>query len=136
MSMLARRTSLWLLVAAWAGVIFFMSSIPGSSIPGHLPAEVGHFGEYLIFGALLYLALRANLSPGAAVAAAVIIASIYGMTDEFHQSFVLLRTPDAYDWGVDTLGAVTGAFLARSLDRSARRGRAADAVVSAGGESD
>jgi VanZ family protein len=34
------------------------------------------------------------------------------MSDEFHQRFVVLRTPDVNDWILDTVGAFAGAGTA------------------------
>jgi VanZ family protein len=89
-------------------VLFWFSAKPGSQIPGNF-SEVGHFGEYAIFGGLLYSALRCDLSRMQAAAVAVCIASAYGVSDEFHQHFVVMRTPDPADWGLDTVGAAVGA---------------------------
>ena len=126
MSTTARRISLWAPVVAWAGVIFLMSSVPGSSLPGRLPSEVGHLGEYFVLGILLFLALRVDLPAGRALVIAIVIASAYGVTDEFHQRFVVLRTPDVYDWVLDTLGALAGTGLAFAIGRQASiRGRRA-----------
>ena len=111
MSTTARRFAFWSPVVAWAAVIFLGSSVPGSSIPGRIPSEVGHLGEYFVLGVLLYIALRLDLSPGRALLVAVAIASAYGVSDEFHQRFVVMRTPDVYDWALDTAGALAGAAL-------------------------
>ncbi len=35
----------------------------------------------------------------------LVIASLYGVTDEFHQSFVEGRDSDVWDWVADTVGA-------------------------------
>ena len=112
MSIPARRITLWAIAIAWATAIFLVSSVPGSDLPGGLPPELGHLGEYFIFGGLLYLALRVDLRPGRALVFAVVIASAYGVTDEFHQRFVVMRTPDVYDWVLDTIAALAGASLA------------------------
>ncbi len=109
-----RRVVLWAAAALWAGVIFRFSALPGSQVPGRF-GELGHFGEYAIFGGLLYLALRVDLDRGRALALVVITASTYGMSDEFHQHFVVMRTPDVTDWGLDTLGATCGAVGALTL---------------------
>jgi len=122
----ARRIALWIPAIAWAGVIFLVSSVPGSQIPGRIPSEVGHLGEYFILGCLLYLALRIDLPAKKALVLAVVIASAYGVTDEFHQRFVVMRTPDIYDWVLDTIGALVGAALALAVGRRAgSRGRGA-----------
>lgn len=36
------------------------------------------------------------------------IASLYGVSDEFHQSFVPGRCMDVFDWVADTIGALVG----------------------------
>jgi VanZ family protein len=35
----------------------------------------------------------------------LVLSSLYGVSDEFHQSFVPGRTPDVHDWMADTWGA-------------------------------
>jgi len=121
-----RRVLCWAATLAWAGVIFGFSALPGSVIPGGA-AEYGHLGEYAVFGALLYAALRIDLSRSNALSAAIVIASLYGITDEFHQHFVWMRTPDVLDWAADTLGATVGACLALAAEKALRHGRSADA---------
>jgi VanZ family protein len=110
----ARLLALWIPSLAWMAVIFRVSAIPGSRLPGGY-STLGHFVSYAILGGLLVLPLRPSRSTAAAVAVAVIVASLYGITDEFHQAFVPLRTPDVVDWGVDTLGAFAGALAATCL---------------------
>ena len=36
----------------------------------------------------------------------IVAASFYGITDEFHQSFVPERTMSSIDWAVDTFAAI------------------------------
>jgi VanZ family protein len=125
MTTAARRITLWAIVIAWATAIFLVSSVPGSDLPGFLPPEIGHLGEYFVLGGLLYLALRVDLKPNRALVLAVVLASAYGVTDEFHQRFVVMRTPDVYDWVLDTIAAIAGAWLALVvLRRLADRHRA------------
>ena len=119
-----RKIVAWLLVALWAVVIFAMSAKSGleldtgqgivsiakrwladvlSRIAGRAvdPSPVGHFVEYLVFGALLVNALRLSFAPGGAALAASGIAAVYAATDEFHQMFVPGRACDVADWLVD-----------------------------------
>ena len=117
-----KRTVRWLPAILWAGVIFYASSRPGSTLPGGYSIE-GHLGEYFIFGALLVWALSPPMTLGRAVAIAAILASVYGMTDEFHQHFVAQRTPDVVDWGFDTIGALAGALTARTVSEFLARRR-------------
>ena len=134
-----RRFLSWAAVLLWAGVIFRFSALPGSEIPARF-SEVGHFSEYAMLGALLYLALRTDLDRGTALAVAIITASVYGGTDEFHQHFVVMRTPDVADWGMDTIGAMFGGLAAIAIEAGARRfwGRraAASAVGADAADSD
>lgn len=83
-----------------------------------------HFLEYAVFGALLFHALFRTAGPRASrpacralpfwalALAAIALASFYGVTDEFHQSFVPGRMCDPFDWLTDTLGATLGACIA------------------------
>lgn len=117
----------WPLVAAtaaWAAVIFAASSIPGSGVPSGF-GGMAHYAEYAVFGALLRLVLATTPGHPEPVLSATAAASAYGVTDEIHQAFVPMRTPDPIDWAVDTMGALTGAWLAGVFLRavSARRSR-------------
>ena len=104
-------------------VIFVLSATPGSQLPGRF-STLAHFLTYAVLGGLLVLALGTREPYGRSVAVAVILASLYGITDEFHQSFVPMRTPDVADWGMDTLGAFVGAWATASLAvKVGRRGR-------------
>lgn len=97
--------------AAWMGVIFTLSAVPGSSLPPGKYSTFGHFMLYAVLGALLLLSLPRRDRPWATLALAVAIASLYGVTDEFHQSFVPGRMPDVVDWMVDTAGALTATLV-------------------------
>lgn len=111
----------WTAVALWAAVIFGMSSVPGSNVPGNFSIQA-HFTEYLILGALVCYALAVHWGVRASLIGAVLIASLYGVSDEWHQSLVPMRTPDPWDWLVDTIGATVGAGLvALWLHRRATR---------------
>lgn len=123
----------WTAVVAMAGIIFWMSANTGEDINsglgiisavkaalaglfGSLAGEavdvspIGHFAEYLLFGATLANALRLHLTPRRALALAIVAASLYGVTDELHQSFVPMRSCDPADWLVDTVAAAVGAL--------------------------
>ena len=129
-----RRTSdAWYLgtpaaVAAggWMALIFGLSSIPAEEIPGTLGpyTALGHFGLYAVLGGLLLLALAPRMRRlEHAAAIATLIASAYGITDEFHQSFVAGRSPDPVDWVVDTLGALVATIVIALLLRHHRHRR-------------
>ncbi len=83
-------------------------SLFGTSID--LVSPLAHFLEYLVFGMLLVWALTGKFSPIKATLLAILIASLYGVSDEIHQYFVPGRFCDPWDWVVDTLGAALGAL--------------------------
>lgn len=99
-------TARWLPPIVWMGVIFWLSSRPGSDVPSGI-APVAHFAVYAVLGTLLLAALA---EPSRWLAATA-LASAYGVTDEIHQAFVPGRTPDPADWALDTAGALLGAFV-------------------------
>jgi VanZ family protein len=51
------------------------------------------------------------------VGAAVLAGSLYGVTDEWHQSFVPGRTPAADDLVADAVGSLAGALAAVGASR-------------------
>jgi VanZ family protein len=108
----SRRAALWLPPLVYMLIIFQLSS---ESHP--LPALTAHVWDKLLhlieYGGLGVLLCRALLGEGlawvAAVTLAVVAASLYGMSDEWHQSFVPMRDSDIHDWFADTLGGMAGA---------------------------
>lgn len=74
-------------------------------------SPIGHFTEFFLLGGALTNALRLRLSPTKACIMAVVLASLYGVTDELHQIFVPGRTCDPFDWLVDTIAALLASML-------------------------
>jgi VanZ family protein len=112
----------WLPPLVWAAVIFAGSSVPGSQIPGRF-SVLGHLGEYAVLGSLLAWALRVRLKP-AAIIAALALCALYGASDELHQAFVPMRTPDVVDWATDIVGSAAGiAVIALASVRRRRKGQ-------------
>jgi VanZ family protein len=74
--------------------------------------------------AFLPAALYGGVMRGALLLA-LSLASLYGATDEFHQSFVPGRSADVLDWLADTLGAALGASAAGAATLALRRPRGA-----------
>jgi VanZ family protein len=107
-----RVASLWLPVAAWAALIFVLSSIPSLSTGlgtwDLVLRKAAHFAEYAILGALLVRALDRP-----AIASALAIA--YAATDELHQHFVSGRAGTVVDVAVDAVGVVVGVVLYRGV---------------------
>ena len=119
----------WLLAAACAGCIFWLSSKDGNqsqnmsdSVRGilmklfgtllyrYIVRKFAHFFEYAALGFLIGCALflsRRRFSP----VISVICSALYSVSDEIHQYFVPGRACRIFDVGVDTLGALTGTLI-------------------------
>ncbi|MBN2251052.1 MAG: VanZ family protein [Candidatus Altiarchaeota archaeon] len=121
---LAKRPTLaWALVFSYAALIYSVSSMSRPPQPMasndafacEALATLGHFMEYMVFGFLLYAAFRSlgGRFDKKAVWLAIIAATIYGLTDEIHQSFVPNRDCSIIDLSADFLGASIGAFTSR-----------------------
>jgi VanZ family protein len=105
----------WGPVCGYAGLIFYLS---GQSHPEtHLPFitrfsdKVLHAVEYAVLGALCFRALHGSGSDAwrqQAIPAAILLASLYGASDEIHQAFVPYRDANWLDWLADTIGAAVG----------------------------
>jgi VanZ family protein len=110
----------WLPPAVYCLLIFSASarpSLPGMDAFAHQDKLV-HGLAYAVMGALFHRALNISLPPrfqGLTVTLAVVLATLYGLSDEFHQSFVPGRTAAAGDLAADSLGGLVGALLHRRL---------------------
>jgi VanZ family protein len=125
-----RLVTAFLPALLYAAIIFLLSarSDPFHFLPHGLTLQdkLLHAMEYAALGALLVPGLRkVGLTPRGALLLAVALASLYGATDEFHQSFVPGRDSDVLDWVADTLGAAIGAAMATAATRALRRPRGA-----------
>ena len=105
----------WVPVCGYAGLIFYLSaqSHPETRLPFviHFSDKVLHVAEYAVLGALCYRALRGSGYDSwrqQAIPAAILLASLYGVTDEVHQAFVPFRDSSWLDWLADTAGASLG----------------------------
>jgi VanZ family protein len=110
------RLAAWLPVVLWAGVIFALSSIPGTRLPAiDLPQsdKVVHALLYGVLGGLLGRALDRSRAGGRArshLLLAILIATFYGISDELHQLWTPQRTADWRDVVADAGGATLGAL--------------------------
>ena len=99
-------------------LIFYASSHPKAALPnyGAYDWDVKKLAHLVSYAALAVAYLHA-FAPGRRpswrqAVAAVVLAGLYGATDEYHQSFVAGRGAGPIDVGIDTLGATLGALLA------------------------
>jgi VanZ family protein len=104
------------------GVIFALSSrstLPKA--PGLAPELVsiaGHFTVYAVLAMALWWGLGiAEMPPGRRLALAFTGALLYGLSDEWHQSFVPGRDTSMFDIVVDAAGALCGLVVVSALLR-------------------
>lgn len=111
------KLSRWAPVVGCMAVIYFLSSQTQLPTPeqrwlDYLLEKSAHGLEYAILAALV---ARAIGSEGAgrwhAFGLSVLVAWLYALSDEYHQSFVPGRAADWSDILFDWLGAVFGAWL-------------------------
>jgi VanZ family protein len=116
------RLVLWLPPLALMGAIFFFSAQPsldsGLGWIDHVGRKLVHFGEYAVLCFLWWRALAASTNPRRAVLLALVLASAYAVTDEYHQTFVEGRHGSPVDWLIDSAGAAATALWLRSRSRA------------------
>ena len=128
----------WAITLAWAGTISFLSTGSyGASVTGWLLEELlsslhihlahptflivhflirklAHCTEYGMFGLFLYHSFTFRQPESwntRSAVSAVVVAGLFSLTDEYHQSFVPGRTASIVDCGIDTFGALVGMLL-------------------------
>jgi VanZ family protein len=108
--------ALWLPVAAWAGLIFALSSIPhlktNWGIWDFILRKCAHIFEYAVLAGLLARALRGStrLLSRPLIVWAWVLSAAYAGTDEFHQTFVAGRVGCLSDVCIDVVGVTVGCW--------------------------
>ena len=130
-----------MLPIGWMLAITLASDQPKLPSPSNIPSfdKVAHFGAYGLLATLWVRAFAARWQPGRAAFLAWAVAAAFGVSDEFHQSFVPGRSTELADWLADACGAAV-AVLAycfwpayrRLLDRPLERRAAASTEAAAG----
>ena len=104
----------WGPAAAWAAVLFLSSAQSDLATTGWLsrvPDEALHVGAYAVLGAGLAHA-RFWGARGIPHVAMIALGALFGVSDEFHQSFVPGRDPALGDWMADVAGLTVGYAIA------------------------
>ncbi len=114
----------------WACIIFAASSIPSTKFPQlfhRINDKVIHAAIFCVLGLLVYRALeprvKATTLAWGRLVVAVLIVSLYGLSDEFHQRYVPGRSVDVLDFTADTVGGILAAAVIYSKYRLARSSR-------------
>lgn len=109
------------LALTWMGAIYYLSSqaLPELDLGFSGQDKIFHIGAYGLLGILCLgaLPLRSDGYSLRQVALATCIAALYGLSDEWHQSFVPGRSTDILDLAADAVGGLLGALLGYLLSR-------------------
>ena len=113
---LPRSALRWLAPLVWMAVIFALSAQPADELedmlplfqrffPGMADFDWGHYAAYFILALAFEFAIGARSRRPLVKLCVVLACVVYGVTDEYHQSFVPGRMPDLKDLLNDAIGA-------------------------------
>jgi VanZ family protein len=110
-------------VLVYAAAIFYLSSL--TNFPESVPSFFGfdklaHFAEYGLFGWLICRWFVTSAEPSFkkhALLLSVFFGICYGLSDEWHQSFVPGRDASPWDLLFDSMGVLAAAFTYRLAGR-------------------
>ena len=108
-----------IVLLGYMGMVFALSHMSKPPIPqvlSELSDKVLHAAEYVPLGYLCARAFRGSARHRATLG--LLAAAVFGVSDEFHQSFIPGRESSLWDWAADLTGSAVGASL---LFWSARR---------------
>jgi len=107
----------WLPATLWASVIFTFSSFPtGQASEIHwqdfILKKSAHIFIYAVLTILVFRGLRGyGVNFLDSLKYSILMATIYGISDEFHQSFTPGRDPKVRDILFDILGSFLGVYI-------------------------
>jgi len=106
----------WFPILLYCLLIFIQSSHPAPDITPRWPYfdKVLHFTAYALLGALFLRAFKTTRIKHhlkLIFALSVLFSSLYGISDEIHQSFVPYRTADVIDALADIIGSIIGVYI-------------------------
>jgi hypothetical protein len=115
----------WVPAVVMMGLIFLASSTPASHLPYFgaidlLVKKGGHAIGYALLGLAYFHALPGRLSVPYRAVMALLMAVLFSLSDEFHQSFVEGRTSTLRDVLIDTGGASLALFAAAIYSSSSK----------------
>jgi len=113
-----------LLLLLYCALIYYLSNQSTLPVPMvfNMQDKWIHAAAYAVMAFLFWQVgkmwmLRAGLKHWNILAViAVLFCSLYGMTDEWHQSFVAGRDASVFDWLADTVGALLMIIILRKRE--------------------
>jgi VanZ family protein len=105
----SRFARYWLPALCWMALIFFLSSLQGSSLSDFgsfdfFVKKGAHVTEYAILYLLLFRAFFTVMTSRKTLIVSAIIGVLYAISDEYHQSFVPLRDGRVRDVAINSIG--------------------------------
>ena len=113
----------WSALVGYCGLIFWLSAQEKLPVPQVFDVQdkFMHTAAYFVMGVFSWRAFQhANLKHSHLAIFTILFCSLYGMSDEWHQSFVSGRSPSAWDWLADTVGACLAVGSMQKLRLSKR----------------
>lgn len=115
----------WIPALLWALLIFYQSNQPSPAGADIAPDYLLHFGAYGILALLLANAMAGGPGfvwrgrPGEwGLFLTFVLTVIYGLSDEWHQSFIPGRDPSWADVAADFLGALVAVLILAAWRRT------------------
>lgn len=109
----------WIPLILIMTVIFVFSSIPGTTMPSFgLIDLIVKKGSHMVGYGLLALSYLFGVGKYdfKSQRIAIIIAVLYALTDEWHQTYVVGRFGSFWDVGIDGFGSIVAIWLGNKLD--------------------
>ncbi|OGX07615.1 MAG: hypothetical protein A2Y03_01940 [Omnitrophica WOR_2 bacterium GWF2_38_59] len=112
----------WFPVGIYSGIIFYASSLQGVDIPVHVgnADKLVHLIEYIPFGFLVARAFSSTdnlFCKKNFMILSIICSFLYGVSDEYHQLFVIGRDASVLDILADTFGGFFGVLVFSLIKR-------------------
>jgi len=107
----------WLITLIYMGLIYFLSSLSGDRLPGlaHGSDKIIHTCVYAVMSFLFFNSLSRSGVQRHCFLIAILLTSIYALSDEFHQYHVPGRDASIGDLIADFIGAVIGSSIASAM---------------------
>jgi VanZ family protein len=103
----------------WAGIIFYLSSIPNLKITQSswdtLLRSLAHIFFYFVLFLLILRSTGSTTKRNSTISA--ILSVLYAFSDEWHQSFVPTRVADPFDLMLDSTGVLLGVIFSKLWPR-------------------
>ena len=111
------------------GIIFFLSHQPGELFTPYDFRWADKLAHLTVYAALCATVIYAfpdrhrRSAKGMVISVSIVLCLVYGLSDEFHQSFIPGRYPSIADVAADVIGASLACMLWLWWDKSEHRGR-------------